>query len=437
MVGRYSVRVEELSWVVWACLGYLYVLNVPHTVAAQYLFGALMLLGFLWQIYKGQLSTGGWTAIFISFGLVCIICIASSMLSPYRSMAFVGLRKEIGPYFLTFILLVSQKMQPMVKRRLALLIIGTLLLAYLTRIGLALWDVVGSTARSNIYKHGSLSKFLDYFAIDSVLYLPIVLAFLLFSNANAVYKLILSLALVIGGAIIIYSGVRTAFFITTILTITAFALKYWRKKLFWLGIVSLVIFGGYFAQNNKDDVSVQRYVTLLNGSAYSTQNGPQAGMMGGRYPIWGAMVELEGRRPWLGFGLGWKKLPLVAEDLGLMAEWNQKAYDPWYRSIVDYFSFGQGSVNPHNLVLLIVFEVGFIGLACFSTMFALIIARASVIIRNRTDMSWIGMAALFFVAAYMMLGITNATWFTGAWLALAIALDLLGAASTEDGSNAL
>lgn len=425
---------SSFNWVVWACLGYLYVLNVPHTIAAQYIFTGLMTLGLCWQLFKGQLSAREWPFLATVFFLVCLLCVISTIASPYRMVSFPGLRKEVLPYFLTFVLLISQRFNPETRNRLISWVMGTLLLAYATRVGLAMWDGVSHEFAFSIYELTArpaadghmavLPKFIDYFAIDSTLYLPIVFAFLFFSNCSHFLKLPIYIFTGIGLYIVFASGVRTAFAIVFFSLMIAIVWRCWRRPAFWLALVMFAIIGSYQFRAGSD-VNINRYVSIFNIKSFSQGPGNDAySAMGGRFHIWKAMVEIDSKSPVLGFGLGWKKIPMVASDTGLVSEWEERASDPIYAEILDYFSFGEGRVNPHNLLLLVIFEVGLIGAFVFATFLCAMLYEGRRLVRLENNESWIGVATLLYVLCYAVLGITNATWFSGTWLGLAIVLAL-------------
>lgn len=432
-----NMGLSKSGWLVLVGLSYMLVVNMPHTVAAQYLLSGVMFAALTIHMLKEGVcfQALSLSPIGLWFYAMIAACLLSTCLSPYFVESFSQIKKDAIPYLLAFILFATQNGKQNNREQLALKVLQVTALAFVLRSALAGWAFVENGFDANIYKLGVLPKYLDYYAVDSVLYIPIAMGLLLFIPLKRCMQICLAASVLVALGIVFVSQIRTSFLLC-FLTVGALLIfrfwKFWWQKRMSVGVIFAALFIGVFIL--RGDKSIARYKTLVDYQEYVDKSKA----MSGRYPIWLATMEVVTARPVIGYGKGWKKLPLVADDLGLVQQWTQSG-DVLLEQAAEYFRLGRGVVNPHNLYLLVLFEVGAVGMFTFFGLLASMFATAVAIARSsksgvRSIKFSISIVGLVYLLNYVLLGVTNATWFTGSFLAVMLSLSLLG--SKEDAQNA-
>lgn len=341
---------------------------------------------------------------------VFFIALLSALSSPYLHDALSNYRKDTLPFFLAFVLLTCQKEPALEAGSIGIRSMHVLAAAYSIKLCLAIYAGVTNGYVFSIYEtpDTQLPKFLDFFATDTIFYLPIILALTLFGAEQRWKKVGLTLVLLAALAIITVSGVRTTFLLAWMQVFLFLLARLWSRRLV---VVSVAIVLGIVGIGLKDVVtnpSVARYYTVFKKETY--QIGKDASVSE-RKAIVKAVKEISQEHVWLGYGPGWKKLPLVAADKGFFDKW-ERSDDPLDRLALHYFSFGEGRVNPHNLYAQLMFEVGFLGLGVYLLMLiALLLAgiHQKRFARN-IQTQGMGFAAMLYVFVYLVAGVSGGLW---------------------------
>lgn len=409
---------------VLASLGYVFFSIIPHATAPRYIFVGLMLLAGVYQFYKGQLQRPRRDAVTLSLLVLCVIVVTSAVMTPYGTESLSLLRKETLPFLIAYLLLTCQRMNPTQQERLAGYTVGALIGAYTIKLALAIWAGINNNWSFSIYEGaGKLPRYLDFFAADIIYYLPFLLAMLLFWPLRPMLRWGLAVVALLTLAFAFVSGVRTTFVFVGASLILIVFIRFWSRKGLLLLIVGVCIATGYFARNYITNPSVTRYYSIFSTETYRFG---KDGSVTERQAIAKGVWEISKERIWLGYGSGWKKLPTVAKQDGHMARWKE-GREPWHEGVVNYFSYGEGRVNPHNFYLMVLFEVGVLGLVAY---LALLITLGWNCLRglwrkNTTNKErGIYLGVLFYVGIYLGAGAAGGPWLPTTLVVAAVAVVL-------------
>ena len=130
-----------------------------------------------------------------------------------------------------------------------------------------------------------------------------------------------------------------------------------------------------------------------------------------RWLIWEGTLHIIKERPITGYGYGWKKMALVAKDSKFQDYWKQ--HHPYiYSYYVKEASSSYGRVNPHNLILQIVFEIGLIGLIFFLWLWTTVILKIlkTVSVKEQSDGKTFALCSLGVIVSYALINIPNGYW---------------------------
>ena len=175
-----------------------------------------------------------------------------------------------------------------------------------------------------------------------------------------------------------------------------------------LGAILLLAISAFAMKDHVTNPSIARYYTIFSKGTY--QFGSD-GSVSERKAIIKAVWDISSERLWIGYGPGWKKLPVIAQERGYMARW-QASTDPIDEWAYRYFSYGEGRVNPHNLYMQILFEVGVPGLLAYAALvLSLMLAGFKHLARDESVMvRSMGVATVFYVVVYAITGIAGGVW---------------------------
>ena len=421
----------------WLIAAYIFINAIPYTPAARYsLLGALVMLaavGLAQKRFVNALKSP------VILGLAFFVCVSllSTLNSPYLIDSLQGFRKDYLPPLFVLLVATSLKQSAEEKQRFAKIILWALIGGFAFKTALALWDgainhpfIFSPYSNPEFFEKNGLPKYVSYFAVESVLYLTLTYSALVFLCSTWAKRVAVSLLCGTSFFILMVSGIRSAFAAALIglLVITLFKL-HTPKRIAGLFLALFIIVGGTLVIG-KNNTEVTRYVDLVKAERYSKQEG-----MSGRYPIWDGVAELVAKRPLLGFGPGWQKIPTAAKDTGLITAWQSEntAYGP-FKSW--YFSLEPGKVNPHNLALQVLFETGWVGFLAYLTMIATLFWKAfTASTRIKTAFSqWLKFSSIAYFTAWFVIDITNAFLIHNTMLALMLITVLLEQ-STFEASN--
>lgn len=392
--------------------GYFFFCAIPHASAARYFFLFFSLLAAGYALFQDRRHLQCSCPIVISTALFLVLALVSALISPYPETLSSFRKAYLTPGLL--ILVVGTLPWSGQDRHQFLGILTTgFCLGFVVKTMFALWDGAIShpfifSPYSNpdfIERNGGLPKYVDFFAIDASLYVPFVLGIALFASINKFFRWALFLSVFVAFGIVLVSGIRTAFLVTA-LAISLLLLYRFAKPRYIYWLVFILSIGVVLsAQLAKSIPEFDRYASLFRIESYSKEAG-----MSSRYPLWVATYEIADHRPWLGFGPGWKKLPMVSQDLGLLDLW--KADHTQYGKLKTYFfTLQPGQTNPHNLMMQLLFEVGRLGSLSFLSLIVSLCFCTWKFYRaqsnNAASSHWLFITTPVVVICYLLTNVTN------------------------------
>lgn len=407
--------------VIWLIASYVFIGAIPHTPAIRYLLlGALVVTTVTGFIQK-RFTHVPRSAVILSFSAFVAIALLSAIASPYLIDSLQAFRKEYLPPLFILLVATALKQEPQAQIASTEKILWALLAGFILKTVLALWDgainhplIFSPYSNPEFFEKNGLPKYVSYYAVESVLYLTIAYATLLLLKTQRLYWIALALTCCTSLSILLASGIRSAFAaaIIGLLIITLLTLKTTRKISIFILLICTI--AGMSLVLGKSNTEISRYTDLANLQNYSNRDG-----MSGRFNIWEGVAELALERPVLGFGPGWQKLPIAANDFGLTEKW--RLDESKYGQLKHwYFSLEPGKVNPHNLALQVIFETGLLGLLAYLSVLATLFWSAFTAPDQRKTRFnlWLKYASIAYFAALFVIDITNAFLIHNTMLAL-------------------
>lgn len=403
---------------------YVFINAIPHTPAARYIILGLLVITALTGLFQkwfcGRISS----PIVLSLSAFVIIAFISALTSPYTLDSLQSFRKDFLPPLLVLLMASCLEKEPEEKILFAKYILWSLLAGFAVKTGLALWDgainnpfIFSPYSNEEYFNQHGLPKYVGYYAVESVLYMPITYAALVWLPMSTASRITLGLMSSASFFMIAVSGIRSAFVATAIGLILITLLKLRTPKRILTFSLALTMLISIALWAGKGNVEVDRYVDLFKAERYSKKEG-----MSGRYFIWEGVSELIQKRPLLGYGPGWQKIPEAATDSGLITKW-QEDQSPYAQDKSWYFSMERGKANPHNMPLQVLFETGWFGLVGYMSFVISLFWYAIAAMRNHTQIEfagWLRATAIGYAAALATIDITNSFVLHNTLLALAM-----------------
>lgn len=379
----WSAQIARLS-----VLFYAFVLPFTHNAALKNLALAGMIVALIAAARERRLCLDLRSPVLLSI----VAVMALTLLSSIAGIEVLGNLNDYRKHFLPLVLAVPLVIIHFRKRESLLVLLGTLSLAFSIRAALALVEMLTMTREEGLFFKG--------FAIESALYAPLVAGLVIATRGH--WRAWWSAVLLLVAVAVLINGSRTAALAVALGCVAIpVLLGRWRQFLAILVVGGVV---GAAVMAAKPDL-VSRYEEAIQASSYS---GPRA--MAIRYPIWMGVWEIAKQRPVLGHGFGWKKLGATAAQEGFLDRWKASS-DPYLAYTVYWFSLPTAKVNPHSLVMQLLFETGFAGLIAYLAMMVMLFWQAFKLARSAPP-EWRPFAATVFgfLTGYLVINISNGLW---------------------------
>lgn len=414
---------------------YIFFATIPHATAGKYIASGIMFLVFLALLIRKQIKIPALTWLNGSVFLVIGLCLLSSSLTPYAAESLNQFRKDGLTFLLGFLLLVRVDARD--RKNFGVITMLALILGFAVKELFAIFAGASNGMQFSIYAITGqrLPKYLDFFSADAPYYLPFLLGPICFWPIKSWLKVLFLIMAIAAITIVAVSGVRTAFILSAFIIIAILLYRFWvfKKIILWTFFVVL-IFGAYLVDRNiTSGSSLLRYASIFSSKTYEFGND---GSVTERYAIINGVWEVSTDRLLLGYGAGWKKLALVAENNGHLARWQSSSAEVDAVKL-KYFSGGEGRVNPHNLYMTLVFECGLFGLAAYILLIIITLFGTLRVASNTNEPFQKGAAisGVLYLIVTLIGGMAGGTWLPINMLVTVVCLSLYWPKSFEGRSS--
>jgi O-antigen ligase len=363
-----------------------------------------LLLLFILKIFKDR-------AIHIDFRDITIVALSLlagwsilvSILGPYSLDSLNALRKNLLVQMLIFLVIITEFKKLEELKTLFLIVVVSFLIVTFASI----FENISSLINFNLDINALQSKrthkmFIAGYASNATFYLPFITAWLT-SLKKVPWEKWLGLITILLGLLTVFAyNVRAAILI---IPLTILLILFLSKK-YKLLVTAVIIFAFFYASivfpAKSDTLSQSKYQSLSDLETFSKNE---------RWLLWEGTIHIIKERPITGYGYGWKKMALAAKDSKFQDYWKQ--HHPYiYSYYVKEASSSYGRVNPHNLILQIVFEIGLIGLIFFLWLWTTVILKIlkTVSVKEQSDGKTFALCSLGVIVSYALINIPNGYW---------------------------
>jgi len=329
-----------------------------------------------------------------ALALLAGVCILGAALSPYALESFHAIRKNLFYQVVIFLIITCEyrsikDIRPLVYAMLAGFTAITILVL-----------IMNSPHVLLNWLDYTDKKFTKGYSLFASFYIPLAIACIYSMREGLRIKYILT-ALVFVEFILSILNNHRGQIAAIVISAALITLAARRFKTFFTG-ASICIVIGVVLLMAKPDIYT-RYKSLVVPSTYFTN---KYRGWNNRLAIWSGTLDMIEDRPVTGYGYGWKKIAHVVRDKGYLERWGEK--NPSYKYFNDT---GYGQTNPHNLVLQLLFETGFLGLGAFFLFwFTIIIKAVSASEKSGEGADFVKYSAAGILISYALVNIANGLW---------------------------
>ena len=382
-MGAAMSRFPALEMVRYGALVYAFALPFNHNAAIKNVALLVILIGLV--LTRG-VRLDWRSPIMIALLAVLGVALISTLFGVSVIEDLNAYRKHFLPAVVVFLAVISGFSE----LRWIRILVLTLLLAFGIRAGFALFEALASTRE--------LGRAWKGFGLEAAIYIPLAVGALTVMTRNT--RWFIAVVLAVGFAAVLAIESRTTLIAALIASLVIWMVRgEWRRMLVFMLFVGLL---GASMLWLKPQL-VERYASIFSTRTYQ---GTEA--LSNRTMIWQGVLEVAAERPVLGHGFGWKKLGRIAVEKGYVARWqsdSESQFAAWY------FSLPSDKVNPHNLALELLFEIGWLGVAVY-LIAVLVLIWQSVRLVFITSSEWqaIGAMVVGFWVAYLIMNFGNSLW---------------------------
>ena len=360
-----------------------------------------LLLFFILKIFKDKaIRIDFKDKTIVALSLLAGWSVLVSIFGPYPLDSLNALRKNLLVQMLIFLVIITEFKNYKELKILFRIVAVSFAIVTLASIAENFLDLINLNMNLNALQSKRTHRmFIAGYASNATFYLPFIAAWLT-SLKKAPWEKWLGLITILLGLLIVFAyNTRAAIFIIplTILLILFLSKKY---KLLVIAVIILIFCTSLVLSSKSATFSKHR--SLSNLKTFSTNE---------RWLLWEGTIHIIKERPITGYGYGWKKMAFVIDDLKLM--------EYWKRDFPDIYGFmfkpdknRYGNINPHNLLLQIVFEIGLIGLIFFLWLWTTVILKVlkTVSVKGQSDGKTFVLCSLGVIVSYALINIPNGYW---------------------------
>ena len=326
-----------------------------------------------------------------------------SIFGPYPLDSLNALRKNLLVQMLIFLVIITEFKNYKELKILFRIVAVSFAIVTVASIAENFLDLMNLNMDLNALQSKRTHKmFIAGYASNATFYLPFIAVWLT-SLKKAPWEKWLGLIIILLGLLTVFAyNVRAAILI---IPLTILLILFLSKK-YKLLVTAVIIFAFFYVSivfpAKSDTLSQSKYQSLSDLETFSKNE---------RWLLWEGTIHIIKERPITGYGYGWKKMAFVIDDLKLM--------EYWKRDFPDIYGFmfkpdknRYGNINPHNLLLQIVFEIGLIGLIFFLWLWTTVILKVlkTVSVKGQSDGKTFVLCSLGVIVSYALINIPNGYW---------------------------
>lgn len=333
---------------------------------------------------------------------LAVWAVIASAIGPYPMESLNAARKSLMPQVLMFLVITSEFRSLDQIRKLFRVII----VSFSVATALSAWDILRiglNTFNSGMINH---DMFLGGYASNAGFYFPFALLWLLTmaKDERPLIKIISIITLSCSYFIVLLYNSRTALVAVSLSALLVPFLVGYRKTV--LIVASALAIVAAIALYGGANLNLAKYRSLGNPDTYITNRG-----LSDRLSVWSGAWDIARERLVTGYGYGWKKLALVINDNGWISRWKNHLDS----NILSYYAphgvAGYGRVNPHSLLLQIIFEIGLIGLLLYAVFWFFSLKSILTGMPDQIkSQDLFAKGSLGVVLSYLFLNVTNGYW---------------------------
>ncbi len=368
-------------------------------------FYALLLL-FLIKISRRELKTDFLKdAVVIAIVSILGWSLLVSIAGPFPAESLTAIRKNLLKHAVVVLITISEfKNFRDMKNLLTIVVFSftAVTIASLVENAVRDWPTLVSLAPSISWRTVSHYYFANY-ADNATFYLPFIAVWLVSAKEVSWKKWTGIFTLILGGYLVyIYNG-RTQLLAVIISIMVIFLLTKHYRVVFAFVIAGVLFVSLVCTTNNE---GLLRYKTLFNTETYTSDTG-----LTNRLGLWQVVIEFIEDRPLTGYGYGWKKLAWLVQEKNSEEYWKEKLPSA-YTYYIEDAKLMYGRVNPHNLVLQIVFEIGLVGLAIFIIMWGAVLRNIfkTLKVKDESEGHYFMLGCIGVIISYAMVNVTTGMW---------------------------
>jgi len=354
----------------------------------------LLLLIFLIRLFSRRIRINWHDRTVQALALLVSLSILSAALSPYALESFHSIRKNLFYQVVIFLIIISEYRSLKDLMPLIYAIIGGF--AALTILVL----LKNSPHTLLHWLEYTDKKYTKGYSLFGSFYIPLTIAYIYSTRESLRIKSTL-IAVVFVEFILCLLNNHRGQIAAIVISAAIITLAARRFITFIIGVAACLVIG-LLLFIAKPDI-YDRYETLLMPDTYFTN---QYSGWNNRLAIWSGTIDMIEKRPLTGYGYGWKKIATVVKDGAYLEKWGEK------NSSYKYFKgLSYGQANPHNLVLQLLFEIGFLGLGAFLFFwFTIIIKATSASKKSGPAADFLKFSVGGVLISYALVNVANGLW---------------------------